>query len=102
MAPMRMSSRLTGTDHLPVPGSGRSRRVRLLKVVPTFLCGGTENQFMALGRSLDRARFDLEFACMRRQGAFADELVARRIPLVEYEMATFRSVRALVQQARLA
>ncbi len=27
--------------------------IRLLNVVPTFMCGGTENQFMALGRSLD-------------------------------------------------
>src|SRR6266850_5992781 len=75
---------------------------RILNVVPTLMCGGTENQFMALGRLLDRTRFDLEFACLRRWGPFVDELVERRIPLTEYQVATFRSVNALAQQARLA
>jgi glycosyltransferase involved in cell wall biosynthesis len=75
---------------------------RILKVVPTLMCGGTENQFMALGRLLDRTRFDLEFACLRRWGPFVKELAERRIPLREYEVATFRSVQALAQQAKLA
>lgn len=79
-----------------------SARIRLLKVVPTFMCGGTENQFMALGRSLDPDRFDLEFACLRRWGAFADEIDQRRIPLLEYDVTTFRSFSALRQQAKLA
>jgi glycosyltransferase involved in cell wall biosynthesis len=76
--------------------------IRLLKVVPTFMCGGTENQFMALGRSLDPERFDLEFACLRRWGAFADEIDARQIPLLECNLTSFRSVSAFRQQARLA
>jgi glycosyltransferase involved in cell wall biosynthesis len=76
--------------------------VRLLKVVPTFMCGGTENQFMALGRSLDPNRFELEFACLRRWGAFADEIVARHIPLIECNVTSFRSLSALRQQVRLA
>jgi glycosyltransferase involved in cell wall biosynthesis len=76
--------------------------IRLLKVVPTFMCGGTENQFMTLGRSLDPARFELEFACLRRWGAFADEVAARRIPLLECNVRSFRSVSAIGQQARLA
>src|SRR6185503_5502128 len=76
--------------------------IRLLKVVPTFMCGGTENQFMSLGRSLDPSRFDLEFACLRRLGGFVDELDARRIPLREYNIATFRSVTSLARQAQFA
>jgi glycosyltransferase involved in cell wall biosynthesis len=76
--------------------------IRLLKVVPTFMCGGTENQFMALGRSLDPDRFELEFACLRRWGAFADELVERHIPLLECNVTSFLSLSALRQQARLA
>jgi glycosyltransferase involved in cell wall biosynthesis len=76
--------------------------IRLLKVVPTFMCGGTENQFMALGRSLDPERFELEFACLRRWGAFADEIVERHIPLLECNVTSFRSLSALRQQARLA
>jgi glycosyltransferase involved in cell wall biosynthesis len=76
--------------------------IRLLKVVPTFMCGGTENQFMALGRALDPDRFELEFACLRRWGAFADEIDQRHIPLLECNVTSFRSVSAIVQQARLA
>jgi glycosyltransferase involved in cell wall biosynthesis len=75
---------------------------RVLNVVPTLMCGGTENQFMALARMLDRTRFDVEFACLRRWGGFVDELVERDIPLTEYPVPTFRSVTALAQQARLA
>lgn len=75
---------------------------RILKVVPTLMCGGTENQFMTLGRLLDRSRFDLEFACLRRWGPFVKELAHLQIPLEEYQVATFRSVQALAQQARLA
>jgi glycosyltransferase involved in cell wall biosynthesis len=75
---------------------------RILKVVPTLMCGGTENQFMTLGRLLDRSRFEVGFACLRRWGPFVDELRQLGIPLQEYRVATFRSVNALAQQARLA
>lgn len=77
-------------------------QTRILKVVPTLMCGGTENQFMTLGRLLDRSRFDLEFACLRRWGPFVSELARLQIPLEEYQVSTFRSVQALAQQARLA
>ena len=73
---------------------------RILKFVPTLMCGGTENQFMTLGRQLDRSRFDVTFACLRRWGPFVDELRQLDIPLHEYPIATFRSVHALRQQAR--
>ena len=74
---------------------------RVLNVVPTLMCGGTETQFMTLSRRLDPTRFDIEFACLRRWGPFVQELLERRIPLAEYPVATFRSVQALAQQARL-
>ena len=89
------------TRRLASPSNG-SDRIRLLKVVPTFMCGGTENQFMTLGRSLDASRFALEFACLRRWGGFVEEIDQRRIPLLECDVTSFRSVDALVQQARLA
>ena len=62
---------------------------RVLKVVPTLMCGGTENQFMMLARGLDRSRFDIEFACLRRWGSFVDEITERGIPLSEYKVTTF-------------
>jgi glycosyltransferase involved in cell wall biosynthesis len=77
-------------------------RVRLLKVVPTLMCGGTENQFMALGRGLDPDRFALEYACLLRVGGFVAEIDQRRVPLREYGISTFFSVNAIAQQARLA
>ena len=77
-------------------------RTRVLNVVPTLMCGGTENQFMTLSRMIDRSRFDVGFACLRRWGPFVDELGRLGIPLQEYQVATFRSVNALAQQARLA
>jgi glycosyltransferase involved in cell wall biosynthesis len=76
--------------------------IRLMNVVPTLLCGGTETQFMALGRSLDPGRFELEFACLRRWGGFVDELESRGIPLVEYDIPSFWSFRAVAQQLRFA
>jgi L-malate glycosyltransferase len=76
--------------------------IRLLNVVPTLLCGGTEQHFMTLSRSLDADRFDVRFACLRKCGPFVDELRQRQVPLVEYRLATFRSLNALMQQARLA
>ena len=76
---------------------------RILNVVPTLMCGGTENQFMTLGRLLDPERFDLEFACLRRWGgAFIKEIDDRRIPLSEYPVSSFRSIKTLGLQARLA
>jgi glycosyltransferase involved in cell wall biosynthesis len=75
---------------------------RVLNVVPTLMCGGTENQFMTLSRMIDRSRFEVGFACLRRWGPFVDELGRLGIPLQEYQVSTFRSVNALAQQARLA
>ena len=75
---------------------------RILKVVPTLMCGGTENQFMMLARRLDSARFTVEFACLRRWGGFVQELTDRQIPLAEYRVTSFRNISALTQQARLA
>ena len=76
--------------------------VPVLKVVPTLMCGGTENQFMALTRSVDPSKFALEFACLRRWGGFVSEIDERGIPLREYGISTFFSVHALMQQAKLA
>ena len=76
--------------------------IRVMNVVPTLLCGGTETQFMTLARALDTNRFSVRFACLRRWGPFVDELSQRGIPLDEYKVSTFRSPAALMQQARFA
>src|SRR4051812_31571623 len=76
--------------------------VRLLKVVPTLMCGGTENQFMALARAIDPARYAMEFACLRRWGGFVSEIDRRGIPLREYSLSSFFSVNGVMQQMKLA
>ena len=75
--------------------------IRLLKVLPTLLCGGTENQVTSLSRALDSDRFDLEIACMRRVGPFVTELAERRVPVQEYPISSFWSAGAFSQQASL-
>ncbi|MGH9218123.1 MAG: glycosyltransferase [Vicinamibacterales bacterium] len=76
--------------------------IRLINVVPTLLCGGTETQFMTLARALDPGRFDVRFACLRQLGQFVDELSQRGMPLREYRVSTFCSVDAVRQQLKFA
>jgi glycosyltransferase involved in cell wall biosynthesis len=76
--------------------------VRLLKIVPTLLCGGTENQAITLARSLHQQGFNLEVACLRRLGPFVKEVSDRGIPLSEYPIAGFFSMSALIQKVRFA
>ena len=66
------------------------------------MCGGTENQFMALGRSLDPAASSSSSPACGGGAASSTRSTQRRIPLLECDVASFRSVRALAQQARLA
>lgn len=75
--------------------------IRLLKIVPTLLCGGTENQAITLARALHEQGFTLEVACLRRLGPFVKEISDRGIPLSEYRISGFFTVSALVQKARL-
>jgi glycosyltransferase involved in cell wall biosynthesis len=76
--------------------------IRLLKIVPTLLCGGTENQAITLARSLHEQGFSLEVACLRRLGPFVKEISDLGIPLSEYRIPGFYSLAALVQKARFA
>jgi glycosyltransferase involved in cell wall biosynthesis len=76
--------------------------IRVLKILPTLLCGGTENQVMTLSRSLDRGRVDVELACLRRLGPFVDDAAQLGMRLSEYPISTFHSPRTVAQQMRFA
>jgi glycosyltransferase involved in cell wall biosynthesis len=80
--------------------SAAAAPIRLLKIVPTLLCGGTENQAITLARSLHRQGFSLEVSCLRRLGPFVKDLNDEGIPLTEYPVPGFFSVTALLQQAK--
>jgi glycosyltransferase involved in cell wall biosynthesis len=71
-----------------------------MKVLPTFLCGGTEGQFSALAGALDPERFAVQCACLRRQGDLDNGLRDRGIPVQEYPITSFFTPGCAVQQAR--
>jgi glycosyltransferase involved in cell wall biosynthesis len=75
---------------------------RVMKVSPTFLCGGTEGQFTALARTIDAQRFEVHCACLRRQGDLDAGLHDRGIPLREYPITSFFNPGCAMQQARFA
>jgi len=77
-------------------------RVRVTKVVPTLLCGGTEKQVLALTGRLDARRFDVECACLRRQGPYVAQLADRQVPLREFPIRSFRGGASIAQQLRFA
>jgi L-malate glycosyltransferase len=76
--------------------------IRLLKFVAAFGWGGTERQFVNLGLGLDPARFAVHFGCLRRFGVMLDPLEAAGVPVFDYDVASFRNLRALAAQLRLA
>jgi glycosyltransferase involved in cell wall biosynthesis len=76
--------------------------IKLVKVMTTFAAGGTEGQVANLARRIDRTRFDLRFACLRKWGFYLDELLQRQIPVDEYPVRTFISPTAAMQQLRFA
>ena len=76
--------------------------IRVLKVLPTLDCGGTENQVTTLSRALVDDGFDLEVACMRRVGPLVNAITERDVPLREYPISSFWNPRSIGQQVRLA
>lgn len=75
-------------------------RLRLMKFVAEFGQGGTERQFINLALGLDHHSFLVEFGCMRRRGALADELDARGIRVHEYPIRSFYDPRTALAQMR--
>lgn len=84
------------------PTTDADREIKLMKFVAVFGFGGTERQFVNLGLALEPSRFSVSFGCMRRWGQFLEEIDARGIPVLEYNVSTFRDPRTLSAQFRLA
>lgn len=77
-----------------------SQRIRLLKFMTLFGMGGTEKQVVNLATRLDRSRFELSFACLRRWGHLLQELEEQRFPVAEYPLRSFYSYGAARQALR--
>jgi glycosyltransferase involved in cell wall biosynthesis len=56
-------------------------RVRVMFVVGNFVAGGAERHLLELWSRIDRARFEVEIACLRREGQFLTEVEALGWPV---------------------
>ena len=85
-------------------GTDVDDRIRLLKIVPTLLCGGTETSV----HDAQRGRWTRAFpawswrACGRVGAGVAEAVRARHAAVGYHDIGPFRSARTLAQQARLA
>ena len=82
--------------------SGPHESVKVLKFVTNFGIAGTEGQVVNLGLALDPARFAIHFGCTNRWGRLIEKIEARGIPILDYNIRTFRNPRVLAAQLRLA
>src|SRR5260221_7747933 len=81
---------------------GDDERIRVLEFVNGFAVGGTERQVVNLGRALNRERFDLRVACLRRWGHYLEEMESCDVPIAEYPIDSLRNLRTARQQWRLS
>ena len=77
-------------------------RPRLLQFITSFRIGGTEKQFVSLGRGLDAERFDLRIACLARSGELLQEFDGRGTPIAEYLIRSLYDMRSLGRRLRFA
>ncbi|HKA33127.1 MAG TPA: glycosyltransferase family 4 protein, partial [Candidatus Binatia bacterium] len=77
-------------------------KIKILKFLTSFDIGGTERHVVNLLRGLDRSKFDVSMACLRRQGPFLKDIERLDIPVEEYSLGSFRSRRALQELFRCA
>lgn len=82
-------------------------RLRVLFVVGNFVAGGAERHLLELWRRMDRARFEVEIACFRREGQFSAEVADLGWPVHElgvgrrlYGPAGVRALARLANQVR--
>jgi glycosyltransferase involved in cell wall biosynthesis len=59
------------------------RRIRLLYVAGNFVTGGAERHLLEMWRRLDRTRFDVRIAVLKKEGAFTPQVEALGLPLHE-------------------
>lgn len=76
--------------------------VRILKMITIFAFGGTERQVVNLVTRLDRSKFNLEMACMKKSGQFLNEINQDQIPVSEFPINCLYKPGTFMQQARFA
>src|SRR6185436_9034346 len=88
-------------DHLLAFLRTNMTRIRILKFLSHFFIGGTERQFVHVANGLDRSRFEVDIACLKREGALLDSLNPD-MPLHTYPVhGSFYRSRSIASQFRL-
>lgn len=79
------------------------RRTKVMYVVGNFVAGGAERHLLELWRRIDRAEFEVEIACFRREGQFVAEAEALGWPIHDlgmsptiYDLQGFRGLGRLI------
>lgn len=78
------------------------RPIKLLKVMTSFYSGGTEGQVLNLVRRLNRSEFDLQSACLRKEGDIIKEFEKLDFPITEFQIKNLYSPGTIMQQLRFA
>jgi len=94
-------------ENVPVSSSraeetDETKAVRILKLITIFAFGGTERQVVNLATKLDRSRFRLEMACLKKRGHFLNEIEQHHIPIREFPITRLYNPGTFAQQVRLA
>ncbi len=83
------------------------RRIRLLYVAANFVTGGAERHLLEMWRRIDRSRFDVRAAVLKREGAFTPRFEALGIPITDlgvgrrlYDPSGLRGLLRLVSLVR--
>jgi glycosyltransferase involved in cell wall biosynthesis len=64
-------------------GGAAPARIRLLYVVANFVTGGAERHLLEMWRRLDRSRFEVRAAVLKREGAFTPLFEATGVPITD-------------------
>jgi len=65
------------------PGNRTDPRIRLLFVAGNFVTGGAERHLLEMWRRLDRTRFDVRIAVLKKEGAFTPQVESLGLPLYD-------------------
>jgi len=83
------------------------RRIRLLYVAGNFVTGGAERHLLEMWRRIDRSRFDVRIAVLKREGAFTPLVEATGLPIHDlgvgrrlYDLTGLRGLLRLVSVVR--
>jgi len=67
----------------PTPLGLPGRRIRLLYVAANFVTGGAERHLLEMWSRIDRSRFEVRIACLKREGAFTERVERLGLPVTD-------------------